>query len=614
MRSILLILCIIVFINGATLNLIILENNAPVPARVLVMDNSGTTHRPSTEACYRIGSKCFFSCPGTANITGVPAGSIEIRAEKGHEYKDVRKFVNLTSAGLTDTIHMERWIDMNKRGYYCSESHVHLDWDRAAQLAAVEDLNWGISCNHWNDSWLSVPSSLTNEEVGTVTYGNVQGVSTLWDLEKEGEFGSNSLYSWGLPQKDTEPAGGGKPYTVYIKNIRAQGGLAGYWNGSGYRSDVLVSSLIGILDFVNIANNIFHRHFTKKFSYTEEELIEINYSYLERIWGAGGRVAVGAGTAIGVWEDAIGNNRVYTYTGESSANINSFKAAWRAGRNFMTNGPMIFLTLDNRYMPGDMVSYSPGDSLDISLRILANWPLRKAELVINGSHVPLSFPSNADSVTLSYKIGINVSTYITAYVACEDTILTVQEQQDYLNVDGQIARYRWAYSSPIYAIINNQAVHVNTDVQSVLSSINSYESWASGSVGSAYRTELMQDIQDAKNNLNNPPPVFPNVDNRINSFSPENARLVVMPNPFNSLANIFLKDPKDNSDGSNVSINIYNVKGRLVRHLQNPLTQGTYCYNWDGKDNRNRCVANGLYVLVLRINKGCFQKRIMFIR
>jgi len=92
------------FLWGAQLNLVILESGSPVPCRVMVMDASGINYLPNTAKAYRIGAKNFFACPGNAQVDA-PSGTIEIRVERGTEYRDVRKFVNLTSGGLTDTTH-----------------------------------------------------------------------------------------------------------------------------------------------------------------------------------------------------------------------------------------------------------------------------------------------------------------------------------------------------------------------------------------------------------------------------------------------------------------------------------------------------------------------------
>ena len=50
---------------------------------------------------------------------------------------------------------------------------------------------------------------------------------------------------------------------------------------------------------------------------------------------------------------------------------------------------------------------------------------------------------------------------------------------------------------------------------------------------------------------------------------------------------------KENSD---VSLNIYNLKGQLVRKLVNKeLAAGNHQMLWDGKDTRGSSVSSGIY-------------------
>ena len=75
------------------------------------------------------------------------------------------------------------------------------------------------------------------------------------------------------------------------------------------------------------------------------------------------------------------------------------------------------------------------------------------------------------------------------------------------------------------------------------------------------------------------------------------------PNPFNPSTVIKYQLPIS----SNAQLNIYNVKGQLVKTLVNETqNSGYYNITWDGKDNDNREVASGLYVY--RIIAGDYTK------
>jgi hypothetical protein len=64
------------------------------------------------------------------------------------------------------------------------------------------------------------------------------------------------------------------------------------------------------------------------------------------------------------------------------------------------------------------------------------------------------------------------------------------------------------------------------------------------------------------------------------------------PNPFKDLTKIAFALPKE----CKVSLSVYNVTGRKVRTLINDkMKPGDYSLKWDGKDNQNRKLSNGIY-------------------
>ena len=73
------------------------------------------------------------------------------------------------------------------------------------------------------------------------------------------------------------------------------------------------------------------------------------------------------------------------------------------------------------------------------------------------------------------------------------------------------------------------------------------------------------------------------------------------PNPFNPETTISFSLPQ----ASDVSLNVYNVKGQLVKTLINEQKElGNHSVIWAGKDNNDRKVASGVYFY--RINAGEF--------
>jgi len=78
-------------------------------------------------------------------------------------------------------------------------------------------------------------------------------------------------------------------------------------------------------------------------------------------------------------------------------------------------------------------------------------------------------------------------------------------------------------------------------------------------------------------------------------IAPEPGKLILhqnYPNPFNPSTTISYNLPKTGS----VRLDIYNIKGQLVRTLVNDhKTAGSHSVIWDGKDDNGRAASTGVY-------------------
>ena len=83
------------------------------------------------------------------------------------------------------------------------------------------------------------------------------------------------------------------------------------------------------------------------------------------------------------------------------------------------------------------------------------------------------------------------------------------------------------------------------------------------------------------------------------------------PNPFNPATTI----KYSLSTNDHVSITIYNLKGQLVNKLVDCQNQiGEHSVVWNGKDNCNKDVGSGLYLIRMRTENSSFTKKISLIK
>ena len=83
------------------------------------------------------------------------------------------------------------------------------------------------------------------------------------------------------------------------------------------------------------------------------------------------------------------------------------------------------------------------------------------------------------------------------------------------------------------------------------------------------------------------------------------------PNPFNPSTTVKfgLKD-----DG-HVQLNIYNIRGQLVRQLMNTSKPaGSYTLEWDGRDRNGNILPSGTYLYSIKVNDFTYTRKMAFMK
>ena len=83
------------------------------------------------------------------------------------------------------------------------------------------------------------------------------------------------------------------------------------------------------------------------------------------------------------------------------------------------------------------------------------------------------------------------------------------------------------------------------------------------------------------------------------------------PNPFNPETTVSF----DLSEDSNVKLNIYDMKGSLVRTLlSGGVKSGSHKVMWNGKDNGNNQLSSGIYYISLETKDNNFTHKSLMIK
>ncbi len=355
----------------------------------------------------------FFHTAGDFEMD-LPVGRAKLVVSRGFEYLPQEKEVTLEAAKpalLTVTLEPLNTVTAKARGWWDGDNHFHMNYagayfntpERLMKLAAAEDLSVmnNLICNK-------------EQRIPDISHftGAPDPVSTPQRLlfhsqEYHPPFWGHSVFLnikqhviipeyVGYPNTIVESLY--PPNTVPFRVAREQGGLAGYAHGPG-------------------------ANFPADLGLETVDFLEANspggMEPLYRAWNLGYRVVASAGA------DAmpnffrghtLGAVRVYVKTGPK-LNNDKWHADFRAGRSFVSAGPLVFLKLQDKE-PGDEIRLGAGKhSLTATVEAASITPLETIELLYNGEVIETLKPAGAPlKASLKKVISVDQSGWLAARV------------------------------------------------------------------------------------------------------------------------------------------------------------------------------------------------------
>lgn len=490
----------------------------PLSARLSVFDSTGRSWAP--DDAWRHGDELFvreerqveynyFHADGTARLT-LPSGRYTVEAWKGPEYRTTRVSVDVGLNRTTEQrLALERLMDLPANGWWGGDLHVHMNYGgayrntparlkRQAQaegLHVVENLivnkEQRIPDIAW---WRPGPDPVSD---ATFVLAHSEEFHTSW-------WGHTALL--GLREYFLMPNYAGYVNTAAASLVpmnnqvfelaRAQGAITGYVHpfdtrpdpfdrGEPVRYEMPVNVALGTLDYFEVMG----------FS---DHLITSEFWY--RLLNSGFRIPAGAGT------DAFPNYaslrgppglvRVYARSGPRLEH-RSWLEAIKAGRTFVTNGPIVGLGVRAVGRPGgawvgigDEITLPDGEHrLEFRLTLRSNLPMDHFELVRNGRVVA--------AITLA---GDRTRA---------DTLLTVPvTESGWYVVRARAERpaepildlYPFASTSPVYVTVGGRPVRSREDAEYFVTWIERVKEGVAGHEGwntAAEREEVLATLERA---------------------------------------------------------------------------------------------------------------------
>jgi len=387
----------------------------PVPCRVHFRSAQGIAYQPHghhhqvTQNLgswhYDVGGDVRLSQRSYAYIDGtcqgwLPRGDVIVDVARGFEYEPLRQAVRIEPGQRELTLRISRVADMAARGWWSGDSHVHFLSTPGAQLEQRgEDLRvvnllqtqWGALFTNTED-FSGRPSIIDGG--GYVTYvgqenrQHMLGHALLWGL-------TEPVMPWCSDGPDEAELGGALDATLsdWADRAHAQGGtvVAAHFPNPNGEPAVLVAT--GRADAVEML------------AHSGDAMLEY-YRYLN----SGYRLPLVGGTDKMSSAVPVGLYRTYARLDEEFS-YEAWCRAVRAGRTFLSGGPLVTLSVDGGE-PGDTIGLSGPGTVSVHATAGGVFPLESLEVVCNGEVVARADAGGGRSAQIAQELPVDGSSWI----------------------------------------------------------------------------------------------------------------------------------------------------------------------------------------------------------
>jgi hypothetical protein len=367
----------------------------------------------------------------------VPAGRYEVVATKGPEYRVYQGSVDI-KAGQTSavTISLQRYADQPARGWYSGDTHLHLTRDRTDDLAVwgqvtAEDLHvgnllemgnivtthfrqpaWGLAGRFYRDGHLIASGQ---EDPRTTQRGHT--------------IHHNLKAPVRLPPEDFFS------YHKVFEASDAQGGVSGYahmgqlFNG---RRGLAIDVPFDLVDFIEVLQG-------------GRLATDTWYPFLN----LGFKVNPAAGSDYPYFGPSLPGVERYYVELKGPFDADAWYAAFKAGRVFVTNGPLLELTVNGQGM-GQEIRVPRGTRLQIDASARLNPDIDKlgrVDLIVHGDVVATERANGRDHVEYRTELTADHSMWIALRASGEREAPPQGQTQELAAI---------AHSAPIYIVVDDQ--------------------------------------------------------------------------------------------------------------------------------------------------------------
>ena len=357
-----------------------------VPCRIHLRDSAGVAQKPADLPFW----KDHFVCSGEASINLVP-GEYSWEIERGPEFGRLSGTVTAQSGKtIKVTQTLTRLTSLRDEGLYSGDLHVHRAVSDIKLLMSAEDLDFAPVIGWWNQP--AADATPLSKTEFSFEDGRIYCTGAGED-EREG----GALLYFGLKKAlDLTVRSREFPSPMnFVTQARQQNPNVWIDIEKPFWWDVPTWLAVAKPDSIAIAHNHMHRSgvlgneaWGRPRDADQYPGVLGNGLWTQQIYyhilNSGIRLPPSAGSASGVLPNPVGYNRVYVQLGDAAFTRNNWFNALKAGRCFVTNGPLLRVKANGTW-PGADIPYKAGSKVDLEIALDSNDRVSQLEVIHNGN-------------------------------------------------------------------------------------------------------------------------------------------------------------------------------------------------------------------------------------
>ncbi|MGA1868912.1 MAG: CehA/McbA family metallohydrolase [bacterium] len=445
-------------------------------------------------------------------IADLPEGKYSIEVFHGMEYLPERLTFSVDGTNEeTFSIALRRWVNMKKEGWYSGDTHTHFLSEKSAILEGQgEDLNiinvlatkWGILTTKWEEL-ISDVDKFTGKKSN---YSNEQHIVYFNEESRHGFLGHTILYplkqliyplSWGDTSRGGEGIPGGfdyPPMAHLADKAHAQGAIVTAAHFPYPPGEIAIDVVLGKIDSIDLITfgDAFNRRTSTFHGFEMPTPVELWYKFLN----TGAILPATAGTDKMRNIQVVGSVRTYVHIDNRDLSYDNWVAGIKKGETFVTTGPMIWLTADNRPI-GSKLHRKKGDEIFLKAKVKSATPVRELEVIQGGKMIARKEnPNNLLELTLEFKTSVTDSTWLAARAYSPEKL---DYQRFCLLRKAGIPTL--AHTSPIYVTVDEKLTTSKDDAIFLMSLCDLAIKWAQETANfqkPEHKQEMIDLFQKAK--------------------------------------------------------------------------------------------------------------------